>query len=91
MVYREREGWEGGGGGRSGWGMGWAREGVASCGSVVTADGGWGRGGEREKKKNRLDRFAFTPDVLLESGGRAGRERQHLAAAAGSHLVLLTA
>lgn len=76
MVYRER-------GGRVevvSVGGGQERGGVVR----QRGDGGWG-------KKNRLDRFAFTPDVLLESGGRAGRERQHLAAAAGSHLVLLTA
>lgn len=78
LVYRER-------GGRVEVVVGWGVAGQERGGVVrQRGDGGWG-------KKNRLDRFAFTPDVLLESGGRAGRERQHLAAAAGSHLVLLTA
>lgn len=55
----------------TGGGVGWeAREGG------VVRQRGDGGGGKEKKNTTRLDRFAFTPDVLVESGGRAGRGRQ---------------
>lgn len=57
--------------------------------------GGGERGGVVQQRgdgrgKNRLDRFAFPPDLLLESA-LCGKGTGAPGPAAGAHLVLLTA